>query len=479
MKEENYSVSEVHMNTNTLAQLNYIPNQLQEPHFIQNSTIIEELKHNFIKYKNSNTKKEIIKGIINKEDIPKLLLNLCHHNQEEILLYILDNFYFQKDSNFQNLAGLDILKNSFNPSYIKELFFQSITKSWHRIIESLILNDYISLSEIKDNDGNTGLLLSAIHSNIQIAKIILKYSPELIEYKNRQGIDALSVSIYNNDNLMFFLLINNLSSGLNFLSNINDLCRLAVRNENLEILQFLTASKTYTEDHLLLHYACAQKNLQIFNYILNSCKKFDEKDNYGETPLHWAVMRASYHIVSSLLKIYKENRLNINEKSKSGITPFHLALLKQDKNLVQLIFEQGGDINEVDQEGNSIIHMLAAIGDIKWLKYIIKNFDAHSFQKNNLGNTPLINAILNGRYEVVEYFLEFLKPNLNWKNKFGQTPLHAAIFSNQLKIVELLLKYKADLTVKDVNDLTPYHYAYVDKKSEMIKIIHSVLNLEK
>jgi ankyrin repeat protein len=388
-------------------------------------------------------------------------------------------FSFQKDSNFQNIPRLETSKSTINPSSIKELFFQSITKSWPRIIESLILNDYVSLSELRDNDENTGLLLSTIHSNIHIAKIILKYCPELIEYKNKQGVDALSVSIYNNDNLMFFLLINNISSSLNFLSNINELCRLAVRNENLEILQFLTASKTYIEDPYLLHYACAQKNLQIFNYILNLCKSFDEKDSHGETPLHWAVMRGSYHIVLSLLKIYKENRLNINEKSKNGITPFHLALLKQDKNLVQLIFEQGGDINEVDQEGNSIIHMLAAIGDLKWLKYIIKNFDAHCFQKNNLGNTPLISAILNGRNEVVEYFLEFLKPNLNWKNKFGQTPLHAAIFSNQVKIVELLLKYKADLTVKDVNDLTPYHYAYVEKKTEMIKIIHSVLNLEK
>jgi ankyrin repeat protein len=274
---------------------------------------------------------------------------------------------------------------------------------------------------------------------------------------------------------MFFLLINNLNSSL---GNINELCRLSVRNENLEVLKYLTVYKTYSDDPYLLHHACAQKNLEIFNYVLNISKKFDEIDQHAETPLHWAVMRGSYHIVSALLKVLKENHLDININSKFGITPFHLAMLKQDKHLVQLLFEEGGDVNEVDCEGNSIVHMLAAIGDLKWIKYIVKNFNAHCFQKNKIGNTPFVTAILNGRIEVVEYFLQLL-PNLNWKNKFGQTPLHAAVYANEIVIVELLLKHKADLTAKDVNDLTPYHYAYVEKKSEMIKIIHCVLNVDK
>lgn len=58
-------------------------------------------------------------------------------------------------------------------------------------------------------------------------------------------------------------------------------------------------------------------------------------------------------------------------------------------------------------------------------------------------------ACLNGRTQVVEYFIDKI-PNLNWKNKLGQTPLHAAVFSNHIEILELLLKYKADLSVVDI-----------------------------
>lgn len=93
--------------------------------------------------------------------------------------------------------------------------------------------------------------------------------------------------------------------------------------------------------------------------------------------------------------------------------------------------------------------MIASLGDLKWLRFVIKNFNVNCYQKNSKGNTPFIVACLNGRYEIVEYFVDKI-PNLNWKNKYGQTALHAAVFSNNIKILELLLKYKADLTIKDV-----------------------------
>lgn len=421
------------------------------------SQVIEDLIENFAKYRNSYNKKEIIKGIIENEDIPKVLINLIEKNSEEVVVYILENFSFQKD-------------NDYN-----EVLFLSISKNKYSIAECLIKGEYVNTHSAKDSEGNTALLLAAIYSNIQITKLLLKNAAELLEVKNKHGMDALTISVYNNDNLMFFLLVNNLKYSI---FNINELCKLAIRNENFEILDYLTCNKTYTDDPSLLHHACAQKSLHIFNHVLNLVKKYNELDSNGETPLHWAVFRGTYHIVEALVKMMKEQHINIDPKSKYGITPLHMALIKQDKNTVQLLYEAGADINELDNEGNSIVHMICAFGDLKWLRYIIKHFHVNCYQKNNKGDTPFMIAILNGRYDIVEFFIDKI-PNLNWKNKFGQSPLHAAVFANQIKIVELLLKYKADLTVKDINDLTPYHYAYIEKKTEMIKVIHSILNVDK
>jgi len=87
-------------------------------------------------------------------------------------------------------------------------------------------------------------------------------------------------------------------------------------------------------------------------------------------------------------------------------------------------------------------------------------------------------ACLNGNLKIVEYFVSTI-PNLNWKNKNGQTALHASVFSNSMEILSLLLNHKADITIKDINGLTPYHYAYIEKKAEMIKLIHKILKIDK
>lgn len=328
---------------------------------------------------------------------------------------------------------------------MNELLLKAVVLDRYEIVEFFITRDLnIDMTECIDKEGNNCLMLSALNSNIRIGKLILKFFHHLLEHKNHNGVDALTISVYNNDNLMFFLLANNLNYTV---LNISELCKLAIRNENFEVLEYL--SNIYKEDSTMLHYACAQKNLGIFNHIVGTTKNFEEKDSNGETPLHWAVMKGGYHILEALLKILKQKQCNIDPKSRYGITPFHLAMIKQDKNIAKLLYDYGADVNDIDNEGNSAVHMLASIGDVKWLKFVVKHYNVNCYQKNHKGNTPIMLACLSGRYEIVEYFVDKI-PNLNWKNKNGQTPLHAAVYSNDIKIIELLLKHKADITMKDI-----------------------------
>jgi len=51
-----------------------------------------------------------------------------------------------------------------------------------------------------------------------------------------------------------------------------------------------------------------------------------------------------------------------------------LANLRQDKYICQLFYENGVDANCQDNEGNSIAHLIAGLGDVKWLKHMIKKF---------------------------------------------------------------------------------------------------------
>lgn len=114
---------------------------------------------------------------------------------------------------------------------------------------------------------------------------------------------------------MFFLLANNLTIPI---LNLSMLTKLSIRNENLDILQYLIGknSNIFNEDETLLHYSCAQRNIDILRFIMKHNKNFDHKDDSDETALHWAIMKGSYHIIEELIIHLKENNCDINPRNK-------------------------------------------------------------------------------------------------------------------------------------------------------------------
>jgi len=52
------------------------------------------------------------------------------------------------------------------------------------------------------------------------------------------------------------------------------------------------------------------------------------------------------------------------------------------------------------------------------------------------------------------------------------------VYAGHFHILELLLTHKADITVKDINGFTPYHYAYAEKKADVIEIVHRILGVD-
>ena len=452
--------------------------------------IIEKLEKDFKNLKGEKRSRNFQK-LLNKQDIPEILKELCHRNLEDIIVYILKEFSIDD----QKRDGIDYNSeyNDDNEGFEKEkryrdLYFLAIKKGQIHVLEAL---DRLELdyNQIRDDEGNTGLLLAVIYSNIQIAKFFLKNGSDMLETKNNKEYTPLLLAVYNNDNLMFFLLANNME---NTIKDQNYLYELAIRNENLDIINYLIQYNSknkydFKPSKELLHFAVCQSNLEVFKVIANLMKVYDYSlEATKETPLHWAAMKGNYYIVKELIKKYKENQIELDQKNLYGVTPFMLANLRQDKNICELFFENGVDVNEQDEEGNSIVHLIAGLGDVKWLKYMIKKFNVNCYLKNNKGNTPFIHAILNENVACVEFFIELFKnskqlvsTNINWRNKYGQTPLHAAVFTGKCRIIEILLKNKADISISDANELTPYHYAYIEEKEDVIKTIHDTLGIEK
>lgn len=87
-----------------------------------------------------------------------------------------------------------------------------------------------------------------------------------------------------------------------------------------------------------------------------------------------------------------------------------------------------------------------------------------------MGNTPLIIAIKNGFYSIVQLLVNHPKININQKNYEGKTPLICAVEINNIKIIELLIKN--DKFDKDESMLN--HAFYISRN----KVAETLLSLE-
>ena len=78
--------------------------------------------------------------------------------------------------------------------------------------------------------------------------------------------------------------------------------------------------------------------------------------------------------------------------------------------------------------------------------------------QNNIGQTPLIKAIVRNKIIKINYFLE-LNADISIADNDGKTALHYAAINGYSEIVDLLVSKGADINAKDKKDRTPAFYA--------------------
>ncbi len=146
----------------------------------------------------------------------------------------------------------------------------------------------------------------------------------------------------------------------------------------------------------------------------------------GWNILHNAVYNDDVELVK---KILKQNNIDIDAKSKAGISPLHIAVKNRDLKIVKILIKNGADVD---------------------------------IQDNN-GLTPLHYAIAQRRYNIVKYLI-FNDADINIKNSYGITPLHQAAFTGDMKTIELLINAGADVFAKNYLGNTPSDIAKAKKR---------------
>lgn len=201
----------------------------------------------------------------------------------------------------------------------------------------------------------------------------------------------------------------------------------------------------------IYNYPCCKEGANIFLSAISSNRRdivkylsdtnyaiWNSRDKYGAGPLHYAVDSKSLEIVAFVL----DNGADVNEANNKGQTVLHKLAYSGDSNISPLFLKQLGKANNKGQTvlyksaypGNANITPLllkrpnfAYSGDANILQFFLKQPGIELNKQDIDGNTPLHVAVHSGYSEVVASLLNCTSINFDLTNNKGLTPFYLVI----------------------------------------------------
>ena len=191
------------------------------------------------------------------------------------------------------------------------------------------------------------------------------------------------------------------------------------------------------------------------------------KDVLGGTPLLTASWLGDASIVSLLLSHGADANAIHRE---AGATALEYTVLKGRADLVQLLLAAGANVEKKYRGGQTVLHLAAARSSVPVLDELIAA-KADMAATDDLGNTPLDDAVLHNRLECVRSLLEH-GASLHYVHPAdGRGALHRACMKGFAGIANLLISRGADPAFRDRSGQTPLDLALDYKNAAVIALL--------
>ena len=103
-----------------------------------------------------------------------------------------------------------------------------------------------------------------------------------------------------------------------------------------------------------------------------------------------------------------ENRLSVDVKEESELTPLHVATLFGQPEVAELLLSSGADVSLTDDEGNTALHMAAFLGRTDMVRMLLE-FGADPTVRNKLGFNSVDNVAVRWSVDLEAYFHDIEK----------------------------------------------------------------------
>jgi ankyrin repeat protein len=146
--------------------------------------------------------------------------------------------------------------------------------------------------------------------------------------------------------------------------------------------------------------------------------------------------------IEGLFGILKENCININKIYKIGDyqgTLLHYSIKQKKPKISEMLIRVFGiDVNILDKNGFLPVHLAVSLGDTEVVQIIMNNgSDVNLNQKDGYGNAPIHIAVKLNNIELVEVLLSY-GADINCKRSNGSTIIHELVRLNNKKMFEMI-----------------------------------------
>ena len=209
---------------------------------------------------------------------------------------------------------------------------------------------------------------------------------------------------------------------------------------------------TDEDGRTLLHCAAGEGQIKVVELLIKRGCCIHPVDKNECTPLDYATACGQVQTVQLLkqqLNEPREEEYFIDSVDKRSIRALHLALVSGDIHLIEMLAEQGLDMNMNDDEGLTPLHHAAACGQLESVRTLLRLGGRESMTKvaGNAG-TPLHQAVGNGHKDIVSLLLNEGCP-INVVDSKGRSVLHYAAQGGQIHMIEMLSEQGLDVNIGD------------------------------
>ncbi|XWS42534.1 hypothetical protein CRYUN_Cryun16bG0022600 [Craigia yunnanensis] len=272
----------------------------------------------------------------------------------------------------------------------KDTALHEAARNGHFPIAELLIKEDPELTLFTNDVGESPLFIAVDKKHIDIAKLILEVAPDF-SFGGRNNMNALHAAVVRSQDEVIRLssYLVKLRSPMNYIINMSLKHSFKFSSFGPSTIIEAAFRNSIYKDFV----ACLTEKCQ---------SALPKSDDYGWTPLHYAVHFGAVDICKLFLRY---DSLTAYIRDKEGMSVIHIAAREGEVIILEMLaygFPEIWDLQ--DNKGQTALHLAVARGKLHSVKFIlgtVLSYDGLINQQDNEGNTALHLAAIQGQQDTI------------------------------------------------------------------------------